>query len=181
MFGAIFMATDYATSPVTLNGQLLYGCGIGVLTVLIRHLGGFPEGMRLGEDQWLWIRMMQEGCTFCFSPMSLVRYSKQASNRSAAIYRAEKSEHTIAELYIADQMPTLNEYIARVGIGKAITQCVRGGTEDAQKAIEAFGYTRSSRSQLRRLRILNSMPAGLRPVVDSIYSSLAWLLMRRGL
>ena len=147
----------------------------------ILTLGGFPEGMRLGEDQWLWIRMMQEGCTFCFSPMSLVRYSKQASNRSAAIYRAEESEHTIAELYTADQMPTLNEYIARVGIGKAITQCVRGGTEDAQKAIETFSYTRSSRSQLRRLRILNSMPAGLRPAVDSIYSSLAWLLMRRGL
>ena len=148
---------------------------------VILNLGGFPEGMRLGEDQWMWIRMMQEGYTFCFSPMSLVRYSKQASNRSAAIYRAEESEHTIAELYNADQMPSLNEYIARVGIGKAITQCVRGGTEDAKRAIEAFSYTRSSRGQLRRLRILNALPTWLRPAVDSLYSSLAWMLTRRGL
>jgi len=45
MLGAIFMATDYATSPVTLNGQLLYGFGCGALTVLIRYFGGFPEGV----------------------------------------------------------------------------------------------------------------------------------------
>ena len=43
--GAIFMATDYATSPVTLGGQLLYGFGCGALTVLIRYFGGFPEGV----------------------------------------------------------------------------------------------------------------------------------------
>ena len=43
--GAFFMATDYATSPVTLNGQLLYGVGCGALTVLIRYFGGFPEGV----------------------------------------------------------------------------------------------------------------------------------------
>ena len=45
MLGAIFMATDYATSPVTLNGQLLFGFGCGALTVLIRYFGGFPEGV----------------------------------------------------------------------------------------------------------------------------------------
>lgn len=43
--GAIFMATDYSSSPVTLNGQLLYGFGCGALTVLIRYFGGFPEGV----------------------------------------------------------------------------------------------------------------------------------------
>ena len=42
---AIFMATDYATSPVTLGGQLLYGFGCGVITVLIRYFGGYPEGV----------------------------------------------------------------------------------------------------------------------------------------
>ena len=42
---AVFMATDYATSPVTLNGQLLYGFGCGVITVLIRYFGGYPEGV----------------------------------------------------------------------------------------------------------------------------------------
>ena len=43
--GAFFMATDYSSSPVTLNGQLLYGFGCGALTVLIRYFGGFPEGV----------------------------------------------------------------------------------------------------------------------------------------
>lgn len=43
--GAIFMATDYSSSPVTLNGQLIYGIGCGALTVLIRYFGGFPEGV----------------------------------------------------------------------------------------------------------------------------------------
>jgi len=45
MLGAFFMATDYSTSPVTLNGQLLYGVGCGIITVLIRYFGGFPEGV----------------------------------------------------------------------------------------------------------------------------------------
>jgi electron transport complex protein RnfD len=45
LLGAIFMATDYSTSPVTINGQLLYGVGCGVITVLIRYFGGFPEGV----------------------------------------------------------------------------------------------------------------------------------------
>ena len=44
LFGACCMATDYATSPVTLKGQLLFGAGCGLLTVLIRYFGGFPEG-----------------------------------------------------------------------------------------------------------------------------------------
>ena len=45
MLGAIFMATDYATSPVTAWGQILYGIGCGVLTVLFRYFGLFPEGV----------------------------------------------------------------------------------------------------------------------------------------
>lgn len=45
MLGAIFMATDYATSPATPVGQLLYGVGCGVLTVIFRYFGLFPEGV----------------------------------------------------------------------------------------------------------------------------------------
>ena len=45
MMGAIFMATDYATSPVTKNGQILYGIGCGVLTVIFRYYGLFPAGV----------------------------------------------------------------------------------------------------------------------------------------
>ena len=45
MLGAIFMATDYVTSPMTHKGQLIYGVCIGVLTVVIRNWGSYPEGM----------------------------------------------------------------------------------------------------------------------------------------
>jgi Na+-translocating ferredoxin:NAD+ oxidoreductase subunit D len=45
MLGAIFMATDYTTSPMTGNGMLIYGVGIGVITVLIRNYGIYPEGI----------------------------------------------------------------------------------------------------------------------------------------
>lgn len=45
MLGAIFMATDYVTSPMTHKGQLIYGVGIGFLTVVIRNWGAYPEGM----------------------------------------------------------------------------------------------------------------------------------------
>ena len=47
MLGAIFMATDYVTSPMTHKGMWIYGIGIGVLTVLIRVFGSYPEGMSL--------------------------------------------------------------------------------------------------------------------------------------
>lgn len=43
--GALFMATDYATSPVTPKGQIIYGIGCGVLTVIFRYFGLFPEGV----------------------------------------------------------------------------------------------------------------------------------------
>ncbi|MBQ8579745.1 MAG: RnfABCDGE type electron transport complex subunit D [Oscillospiraceae bacterium] len=45
MLGAIFMATDYATSPATPVGQVIYGIGCGGLTVLFRYFGLFPEGV----------------------------------------------------------------------------------------------------------------------------------------
>ena len=45
MLGAIFMATDYATSPATPMGQIVYGIGCGALTVLFRYFGLFPEGV----------------------------------------------------------------------------------------------------------------------------------------
>ncbi|MDF1536653.1 MAG: RnfABCDGE type electron transport complex subunit D [bacterium] len=45
MLGAFFMATDYVTSPVTSSGMLIFGVGCGVITVLIRLFGGYPEGV----------------------------------------------------------------------------------------------------------------------------------------
>ena len=45
MLGAIFMATDYVTSPLTKLGQVVYGIGCGVLTIMIRYFGGYNEGV----------------------------------------------------------------------------------------------------------------------------------------
>ncbi len=43
--GAFFMATDYVTSPISFKGRLIFGIGCGVLTVMIRKFGGYPEGV----------------------------------------------------------------------------------------------------------------------------------------
>ncbi|MPN53042.1 Electron transport complex subunit RsxD [bioreactor metagenome] len=45
LIGAIFMATDYVTSPMSTKGMVIYGIGIGVITVLIRYFGAYPEGI----------------------------------------------------------------------------------------------------------------------------------------
>ena len=58
MLGAIFMATDYATSPVTAKGQIVYGIGCGALTVFFRYFGLFPEGVTyaiLIMNAFVWI------------------------------------------------------------------------------------------------------------------------------
>jgi len=45
LLGAIFMATDYVTSPMSPLAMIIYGCGIGILTVIIRVWGAYPEGV----------------------------------------------------------------------------------------------------------------------------------------
>jgi electron transport complex protein RnfD len=45
VFGAVFMATDYVTSPVTGKGKVVFGIGAGLITMLIRKWGTYPEGV----------------------------------------------------------------------------------------------------------------------------------------
>ena len=45
MLGAFFMATDMVTTPVTRSGRILFGVGCGILVVLIRQFGAYPEGV----------------------------------------------------------------------------------------------------------------------------------------
>lgn len=45
MIGAFFMATDYVTSPMTRTGKIIFGAGAGIITVIIRLYGGYPEGV----------------------------------------------------------------------------------------------------------------------------------------
>jgi electron transport complex protein RnfD len=56
LLGAIFMATDYVTSPMSRNGMLAYGVGIGLLTGVIRLFGAYPEGMAFAI-------LIMNGCT----------------------------------------------------------------------------------------------------------------------
>ena len=45
MFGAVFMVTDYVTTPVTGKGKIIFGCGVGIIAMLIRRFGTYPEGV----------------------------------------------------------------------------------------------------------------------------------------
>ena len=45
MLGAIFMATDMVSSPLSKKGKLVFGVGCGLLTVIVRKYGGYPEGV----------------------------------------------------------------------------------------------------------------------------------------
>ena len=45
MLGALFMATDYVTSPMSTLGGVIYGIGIGLIAMMIRYFGSYPEGM----------------------------------------------------------------------------------------------------------------------------------------
>ena len=45
MLGALFMATDYVTSPMSTLGGVIYGVGIGLIAMMIRYFGSYPEGM----------------------------------------------------------------------------------------------------------------------------------------
>jgi electron transport complex protein RnfD len=48
LFGAVFMATDYVTAPLTAKGKLIFGFGAGLITILIRKWGSYPEGVTYG-------------------------------------------------------------------------------------------------------------------------------------
>jgi len=48
VFGAVFMATDYTTAPLTAKGKILFGAGAGIVTILIRRWGNYPEGVTYG-------------------------------------------------------------------------------------------------------------------------------------
>ena len=45
LLGSVFMATDYVTSPMSAKGGIIFGVGIGLITMLIRYFGSYPEGM----------------------------------------------------------------------------------------------------------------------------------------
>ena len=153
-------------------------------TVLRREvalaLGGFPEGMRMGEDQYLWTKLARTS-QVVFSPERLVVYSRVADNRSAAIYTPEQTQFSLEELYDKDADPISNEYVARVALGKALVESARGGTAAARRALEFFSYNQMSSRLARKVRVLSALPVRMRPAVLGIYNWLAWVIARKGL
>ena len=142
--------------------------------------GGFPDGMRLGEDQYLWTKLARTA-SVGFLPEQLVVYSRAAQNRSAAIYRPEQTRYSFEDLYDPSAPALSNEYVARVAIGKALTISAKGGTEEARRTARFFSYTRLNRFALWKLRLLNMLPASWRPSVFGFYNRMAWRLARKGL
>lgn len=146
---------------------------------VVCDVGGFPEGMRLGGDQYMWTKIARK-YKVCFTPERMVDYYMAASNRSAAIYRPEQTVFSFREFYDESNY-WLCEYIARVEIGKAITISAKGGTKEAFSTEEFYKYNRTSRRLWWRLHIMNEMPACVRPYVHAAYSYLAWHLAGRGM
>ncbi|MEG1622670.1 MAG: glycosyltransferase [Alistipes sp.] len=153
-------------------------------TTLNRHLalelGGFPEGMKLGEDQYLWTKIARHA-PICFSPKPLAIYSKVATNRSASIYRAERTPYSFEDLYDPNSKGCSNEYIARAALGKALIISAKGGTAEAAKTAAFFAYTRCNRKALRKLRVLNALPVSWREHALNCYNFLAWKIAKKGL
>ena len=147
---------------------------------LVMDVGGFPEGMRMGEDQWLWT-VLARRAEVAFTPRPLAIYSRTASNRSAAIFRPEHTARSFYELYDPAATDLSNEYIARVALGKALVQSAGGDTASAAEALRFFSYSRLSRRIMLKLRILNALPRCMRPAVMAAYNRLAWAVAHKGL
>jgi len=79
VFGAVYMATDYVTSPVTPWGKIIFGAGAGLIAILIRKWGNYPEGVSYG--------ILIMNCAVPFLNRLLPRkygYVKKPAQKSAA-------------------------------------------------------------------------------------------------
>ena len=147
---------------------------------VIDTVGGFPEGMKMAGDLYMWIKIARR-YRVCYSPERLARYSKVASNRSATSYTPERTAYSFEELYDPAAPEEEREFIARAALGKALIQSVKGGTEEARRAARVFGWTRVYRRTLRKVRLLNLLPVRWRGPLLDLYNAAAWRLARKGL
>lgn len=144
------------------------------------EIGGFPEGMKIAGDLYMWIKLARR-YRVCFSPEPLVRYLKEASNRSAAIYTPEQTRYSFEELYDPSAPLDEREFIARAALGKALILCAKGDTEAARRAIGVFSFTKTYRRTLRKVQLLNRLPVRWRQPLLNAYNYLAWKIAKKGL
>ncbi|MBO5686510.1 MAG: glycosyltransferase family 2 protein, partial [Alistipes sp.] len=147
---------------------------------LFDEIGGFPEGMKIAGDLYMWIKLARK-YRVCFSPKPLVRYLKEASNRSAAIYTPEQTAYSFEALYDPSAPIDEREFIARAALGKALILCAKGDTEAARRAIATFSFTKTYRRTLNKVRWLNRLPVGWRQPLLNCYNWLAWKIAKKGL
>ena len=147
---------------------------------VIDRVGGFPDGMKMGGDLYMWIKIARR-YPVCFSPQPLCRYSKVASNRSASTYTPERTAYSFEELYDPAAPDDEREFIARAALGKALVLSAKGGTEEAARAIRTFSFTKIYRRTLRKVRLLNALPVRWRSPLLNLYNALAWRIARKGL
>jgi glycosyltransferase involved in cell wall biosynthesis len=145
---------------------------------VVERVGGFPEGMRLGGDQYMWTKIALAR-RVVFTPERLAVVHASAANRSAAIYTPEQTLYSFRDFHDPDN-PLLDEYIARVELGKAITATVRGDTPAGRRAERDFARNRRSRTLWWRLWVLNRLPLPLRRSLNAGYNRLAWRLVKKG-
>lgn len=147
---------------------------------VIDRVGGFPDGMKMGGDLYMWIKIARR-YPVCFSPQPLCRYSKVASNRSASTYTPERTVYSFEELYDPAAPDDEREFIARAALGKALVLSAKGGTEEAARAIRAFSFTKVYRRTLWKARVVNALPVRWRGLLLDLYNALAWRIARKGL
>ena len=152
---------------------------------VVEELGGFPEGMKMGGDQFMWIKVATR-YGVCFSPEALCLYSMVASNRSSSIYTPEQTPYCLEEflkeaLWDEEQNYWRREFIAKCAIGKALTLTAKGDEEFGRRVVRNFGYTEHYRRGLRKLKVLLALPRCMRSWAHRTYNKLAWLLAHRGL
>ena len=123
---------------------------------VFERLGGFPEGMKLGEDQYVWTKIART-YPVCYSPQRFSEFNLMAQNRSAQNYKMERTPYSFWEFYDPGT-PDCNEYIARCEIGKALVHSVYGYTDAALEVERRYSYNRHYRLGWWKLRILNRLP-----------------------
>ncbi len=165
----------FATAP---RAYVCHSSGLMVPRAVFEAAGGFPEGMKLGEDLYMWTKIAMRW-PVCYSPAKLSNYNLNAPNRSTHSYRIEQTPYSFREFYTPG-WDDLNEYIARCELGKAITHSVNGYTREARETERFYAYTRRSRLAWWKLRTLNRLPVAWRKPLLRLYGRLAWLVSRKG-
>ena len=160
-----------------------YVCITSATTIARRvfdQVGGFPEGMRMGQDTYMWIKLARS-FKVAYTPRRLCRYNRIAQNRTTSIYRGDNCRESFKDFYTGGADPMLDEYAARIALSRAIIISAKGGTEEARQTERFFSYTRMNRRILTKLRVINRLPKPWRWNALRAYNYLAWKIARKGL